>query len=459
LKAQEVLSPHLGYGVNLRDPMHIETLLPPLDFEWIKLYEQYDALPSTRLPYKVLYRIQLDGPPADLAAWGGHVTAIAQAGRGLVEAYEIGNEPNQSWQWGNQVPNPNQYVSALQVAYQAIKEVDPDVTVVSGGLGPVGRIRATPEGEGLPGNNGASMDEWEYARLMFSQCLTGCFDVFGYHPFGFAYSPETDPDSVSNNFAFRGAEDLRRIMLDYGLDNVKMWATEFGWIRGPDADGMGWCKLVADFNDSFGWMLVSPLEQADYLSRAFAYADAHWPWMEAMFVWNLDWNDQGWQCDHIRFFSLRYVSGELTPAYEALATMEKRPGPVGCRLWVEPQQFVYWAELSVPRHITERVMLQDWGGCDPITWTARLHPSNTLHLTLPVTQGHLGQALPFSLNTGAFLTGDTGTVPLYPPGNYTALLDLATVKNVLHSQQRIRVTLKVAAGWERVYLPVVAQDL
>ncbi len=448
--------PHLGYGMNVRDPANLDALFTPLGFEWVKLYEQYDALPATRLPYKVLYRLQLDGPPEDLAAWGVHVRAIAQAGRGRVEAYEIGNEPNQRWQWGGQVPDPDEYVAALRVAYVNIKAVDPEVLVVSGGLGPVGRIQATPNGEGQPGNNGASMDEWHYARFMFSQCETGCFDVFGYHPFGFAYPPETPPASVENHFAFRGAEDLRQIMVAHGLGDKPMWATEFGWIRNPNPDGLGWCTLVPDFNDPFGWMLVDELQQADYLSRALAYADAHWPWMQAMFVWNLDWNDQGWTCDHVRFFSLRHVDGSATPAYEALAALSKRPGPVGCRLFAEPSALVYRAEVGRPQPVTASARIRSLVGCEALTWSATRVPSSTLRLTPVVTRGRAGDALTFTFDSGAFMTQGTGTILLYPSGTYTAAVWINTTpSDVLGSPYTLPITLHITALWRRVYLPLV----
>jgi hypothetical protein len=447
----------LGYGLNVRDPVHLESLFAPLGFEWVKLYEQYDALPTARLPYKVLYRVQLNGPPADLAAWGDHVANVARAGRGLVEAYEIGNEPNQSWQWDNRVPDPEEFVAALKVAYARIKAVDPTAIVVSGGLGPVGRIEATPNGAGWPGNNGQSMDEWEYADAMFSRCITGCFDVFGYHPFGFAYPPETAADSVSNNFAFRGAEDLRQIMLAHGLDATPMWATEFGWIRDPDTDGFGLCKLVDEFNGAFGWMLVTELEQADYLSRAVAYADTHWPWMEAMFVWNLDWNDQGWMCDHIRFFSLRYVSGDAAPAYDALAAMDKRPGPVGCRLLADADQSIYLADVNAPTVITGSVRQVNLVGCDTITWTVSLAPSSTLWPMLPITRGRLGQPLTFTVDTGATVTEGIGTELMYPTGTYTAFLTFATTpSDAIGSAQTVPIQLIV--GSYRSYLPIVVAD-
>jgi hypothetical protein len=459
VRASRVPTPHLGYGLNVRDPANLDPLFAPLGVEWVKLYEQYDALPAQRLPYKVLYRVQLDGPPVDLEGWGDHVAAVAQAGRGFVEAYEIGNEPNQSWQWGDQVPDPEEYVAALKVAYARIKRADPDAIMVSAGLGPVGRIEATPGGEGWPGNDGQSMDEWEYARIMFSRCVTGCFDVFGYHPFGFAYPPETDPHSVPNNFAFRGAEDLRHIMVEHGLGNRSMWATEFGWIRDPDADGWGVCKQVPDFNDAFGWMLVSELAQADYVSRAFAYADAHWPWMEAMFVWNLDWNDQGWSCDHVRFFSLRYVDGEATPAYEALAALGKRPGPAGCRLLAQPSRLVFLAEADQALVISGTVGVADLGGCGGISWTVTLAPSSTLAVRLPVSEGRLGQPVPFAIDTGSYPRAMEGTASRYPTGTYSARLALDTLPgDVIGSPQQVGITLTVAAEIYRLYLPVVVRE-
>jgi hypothetical protein len=450
---------HLGYGANVRDPAHLNELFAPLGLEWVKLYEQYDALPHSRLPFKVLYRIQLNGPPPDLVAWGAHVEAVARAGKGLVEAYEIGNEPNQSWQWGHQVPDPAEYVAALEIAYNRIKAVDPEAVVVSAGLGPVGRVKATPNGEGWPGNNGLSMDEWEYAGAVFSRCVTGCFDVFGYHPFGFAYTPEADPDTVPENFAFRGAEDLRQIMLDHGLANKPMWATEFGWIRDPDADGLGLCKFVPEFNDHFGWMLVTELQQADYLSRAFAYADTHWPWMGAMFLWNLDWNDQGWICDNIRFFSLRYVSGEVAPAYDTLAEMAKRPAPFGCRFVVDAQEYAYEVEVDRPIMISESVNLLDMGGCDVYTWTVSVAPGSTLQPHMAITQARLGHPLTFSVDTGAFMTRGTGTLLLYPPGVYTTLLTFRTPANeLLGEAHAVPIVLAVLPGPYRSFLPVLLQN-
>ncbi|RMF30017.1 MAG: hypothetical protein D6759_12765, partial [Chloroflexi bacterium] len=50
---------HLGYGINVRDPDHLGSLVAPLGFRWVKLYERYGAMPTTRLPFQVLFRIDL----------------------------------------------------------------------------------------------------------------------------------------------------------------------------------------------------------------------------------------------------------------------------------------------------------------------------------------------------------------------------------------------------------------
>jgi len=152
------LPPHLGYGANVRQEYIIDSLFAPLGFEWIKLWEEYeDEPPATRLPYQVLFTIKCNGMPTDLDTWGDHVTAIAQAGLGRVEAYEIGNEPNLDRFWDNAPPDPAQYVQALQIAYERIKVVDPAAIVVSGGLAPTGRIEGDCNGGN--GNNCGAMDE------------------------------------------------------------------------------------------------------------------------------------------------------------------------------------------------------------------------------------------------------------------------------------------------------------
>jgi len=42
-----VSAPHLGYGLNVRDPKVVGSLFAPLGFEWLKLWEEYGVRDSS----------------------------------------------------------------------------------------------------------------------------------------------------------------------------------------------------------------------------------------------------------------------------------------------------------------------------------------------------------------------------------------------------------------------------
>jgi hypothetical protein len=113
-----------------------------------------------------------------------------------------------------------------------------------------------------------------------------------------------------------------------------MWITEFGWVRDPVEDGVQ-CADAGGFKD-FQWMTVSRNVQADYTTRAFAYADENWPWAGPMFLWNLDWHmyDPSYEnmCSNLRYFSMLDVHGAPLPVFIAFQSMSKRPVSTSPRL-------------------------------------------------------------------------------------------------------------------------------
>lgn len=464
--AHAEVSSHLGYGINVRFQEHIDPLFAPLGFEWLKLWEEYDSIPTTRYPYQVLFLIDCTQRSGDLNEWGGAVETIARDGRGLIEAYEICNEPNRRGWLNNDAspfpPDPGLYVQMLQVAYERIKAVDPAAIVVSAGLAPVGRIEDTCNG--WNGNDCDAMDEREYARQMFLLGAGGYFDAFGYHPYGFAAAPETDPASVLNGFAFRGAEVMHDLMEQHGLDHKPLWATEFSWLRDPSEDGAlpGTCHRKPEYEDNFGWMDVPEVQQANYITRAFQYADEKWPWMGAMFVWNLDWYDYGWLCDPARYFSVLKIDYTdydpdvdpppapytTTLAYDALAAMEKRPGYFGPRLAVTPAALTFLADVDEPGVIT--TMLRPWNaGYRVLTWTATVALGMQVTPTLAITIGLQGMPLTVTVDSTGYTTGTfTGSITV-----------TATTTDVLDAPQAVPVTLRVVPEVYRVYLPVALRSV
>jgi hypothetical protein len=291
-------------GINVADSTHVD-LLKDLKFQWIEVFLPPDYPVQ---PFKILYRVPLgnavSGRYEDINAWADQLGALARQKRGLIQAYAIGNEVNLSREWGNAQPDPLLYTRLLAIAYARIKTADPSAIVVSAGLAPTG-------GDG-PGH----IDDLAYAQRMFEAGATNAFDVYGFHPYGFASPPEQDPNTAQvKGMAFRRAEAHRKLMEQFGASNKQMWATEFGWLINPQEEGANcsWPDL--------DWQRVSRAQQADYVKRAFDYAKANWPWMGALFLWNYDFSRSPLYpdvCEQMKWFSIIDPAGQPRPVVNAL---------------------------------------------------------------------------------------------------------------------------------------------
>src|SRR5205823_11545803 len=77
-------------------------------------------------------------PPHDAAAWGRDAGAIAAHTRGVIDDFEIVNEPDGRWAF---LGTPGDYAAMVSSSYDAIHSADPDARVALGGLmstGPAG---------------------------------------------------------------------------------------------------------------------------------------------------------------------------------------------------------------------------------------------------------------------------------------------------------------------------------
>ena len=459
--------PHLFYGMSVfadRSDYHRdnwETWMPD-GFQWVKIWEEKVG-PLTTPPtgnYKILYQLHCDELPGDLEDWGDHITEVVSQTHSFVQAYEICNEPNTFWEPD---PDPAEYIQVLHKAYERIKAVDSQAIVVAAGLAPVGRVQGNCKG--YDGNDCNSMDELKFWHSFFKLGGGEYFDVFSIHPYGFAYEPETNPYSVSNNFCFRNAELQYAILQEYGYDGRPVWATEFGWLRASSEDGVfpGWCSCCDGiYRSTVGWIEVTEAQQADYLVRAFQYADQNWPWMHGMFLWNLDWYDEGWLCEPSRYYSIMKVdySGDWDPntddhtyhpwfseAHESVGDMEKRPAELNPKLRVTPGKFTAATGISETLNVTFTAWVDNpW--YYSLSWTAAADTGQTVVPTLHTGSGSQGSALVFSI-THAPLT----------PGTYTGGITITTTpSDTVGSPYYVPITHMAWETIHRVYLPLVARE-
>ena len=253
------------------------------------------------------------GPPDQMEDWKDYVEEIAERYKGKIQAYEIWNEPNITREWGGAPPDPAAYTQMLRVSYEAIKKVDPNALVISAGLSPTTEQtdRAIPDSV--------------FLRGMYQAGAGAYFDALGIHAPGFKAEPEADPAVVANDpaltngdpslvdlrraYTFRHAEDMHQIMVANGDQNKQMAIMEMGWTSDNRP------------TSPYLWHAVSEDQKADYLARAYRYAQQNWsPWigiMSAIYI-----PDPHWTPDEEQYYwSITAPDGTARPAYDALKSL------------------------------------------------------------------------------------------------------------------------------------------
>lgn len=435
--------PTFGYGFNVA--AWDVALLQDMGFNWMKVFNG----PGSRLPVNILVRIDANVIDFNnLDAFGDAVEQLAQGQVGFVEAYEIGNEPNLDASYGWAAPPvAADYVVVLCEAYGRIKAVDPNALVISAGLAPTGRVQGNWNGH--PGHNGLYQDERQFFLEFVAAGGGACLDGVGYHPYGYSADAAAPPDipsadptqNCTNGFCFRGAEKLYELMQANGLGDKKMWATEFGWITQPPDHCLsdpGW--------QGRQWQIVTEQKQAENLVGAFEYATAHWPWMEAMFIFNLNFNEGPYpECEQMRFYS---VQGR--PAEQALADMPKVSAPAVGELELTPLAITEIITPGQQPFSHTAVLHLHNSGTQLLTYTLTAQTGTPLTVTLPVTAGSLAE----NASTAVTLTFATA---VQPTGVYSTALSITAESGGLTDTQTVPITLYIWDSIERAYLPVVVR--
>ncbi|MEW6746570.1 MAG: beta-galactosidase [Planctomycetota bacterium] len=185
--------------------------------------------------------------PRDLAAFGTFVEQMARRYRGKIRSWEVWNEPNaDTFLSGPYAEHPDQrwrdYRDILEVAYRALKRVDPDNVVVFGG------IAHTTEAW------------WRDLEAYFAAGALDFCDVLAIHPYAGG-----DPEDT--RWYPRYIDEMLAVMARHG-DARPVWITEVGY---PTAGHE---------------LAVTEAQQADYLPRAVRLALAR-PQVKKVFWYDL----------------------------------------------------------------------------------------------------------------------------------------------------------------------------
>lgn len=189
----------------------------------------------------------------DFASFAG---TFAARYRGKVQFIIVGNEPNLSYEWGYRQTTPADYVALLRAVYPAVKEANPQVSVLAGALAP------TLEPEGSPwGTN-----DLAYLQGMYEAGAAAYFDGLAVHVYGLTFPPQAEPgDQILN---YRRVELQREVMVANGDGETQMYITETGW------------------NDHPRWTrAVRPGQRIAYTKEAVRYAEENWPFVQLVGIW------------------------------------------------------------------------------------------------------------------------------------------------------------------------------
>jgi hypothetical protein len=258
-----------------------------------------------------------DGLPADPAYLGDFVEAMAMRYGDQIHAYEIWNEQNLAHETGGtiNIEDAGNYVEIVKESYTRIKAVNPQAYVVIGAPSPTNYY-----------DPNVGISDLEYFRAMYTYddgAIAGYFDAQGVHPAGSANPPETLwPDNPStaegwtddSTFYFRHIENARAMMEEFGMEDHPIWITEFGWATENVSPGYEYGNQIT-FED-----------QADYISRAMEMTYEEYPWVDNMFLWNLNfavtWSETSPPQPLHEQAAFGILSGDWTPRPSYLAVQE-----------------------------------------------------------------------------------------------------------------------------------------
>ena len=154
-------------------------------------------------------------PPARVSDYATFAAAAAKHYAPLgVREYEIWNEPNITAFWKPK-PNPAAYAQLLKTAYAAIKAVDSQAIVLSGGLSPAA-------------TDGTDFSPPAFLQKLYENGAKGSFDAVAAHPYCWPASPGDTYEWSAWYQMYGTSPSLRSLMVANGDGGKQIWATEFG---------------------------------------------------------------------------------------------------------------------------------------------------------------------------------------------------------------------------------------
>jgi hypothetical protein len=262
----------------------------------IKILGDIDYAPVWAMPSGCTFNEKC--PPSNLSQFADFAASVASRYQSAgMQYWEIWNEENLGGFW-TPAPSAAMYTQLLKLSYEAIKNVQPNATVLSGGLGDLDR-------------SPYSVNQQTFLTEMYQDGAAPYFDALGFH----AYSFPALPSYVALWSGWSMIDDIpdsiRAIMDANGDTKKQIWITEYG----APTDGPGAEATTTDPNYNNSPDYVSQALQTEMLTQAVdQYKTTSYL---GGFFW-YSYKDLGTSTDTAEnFFGLLNYNGMPKPAYYA----------------------------------------------------------------------------------------------------------------------------------------------
>ncbi|WP_235579474.1 MULTISPECIES: beta-xylosidase [unclassified Rhodococcus (in: high G+C Gram-positive bacteria)] len=189
--------------------------------------------------------------PASPDAFAAFGALAAERYRDRISLWEVWNEPNITTYFAPR-PDPTVYALMLRATYRAIKAVQPEALVLSGGMAPAV-------------DNGINISPKTFLTQMNSLGANRYFDAFNVHPYTWPFLPN-DLSTAQWNTAM-AMWPMHDIMAGAGDGEKQIWITEIGAPTGTNANAMS-----ADGQAESIAIMMNALLGNDWLGPAYVYS-------------------------------------------------------------------------------------------------------------------------------------------------------------------------------------------
>lgn len=249
----------------------------------IDAWEKYDQIVELTQAHNLRLMVRLSNPPEwsredpeagafappdDYQDFVNYAVAVAERYQGQITHYQIWNEPNIFPEWGNNFVDPAGYTEMLCRTYDALKQVDPNMVVISGAIAPT---------ISLDGYFGFS--DLLFLQEMYDNGASACFDVLSAQGYGL-FSGPTDRRLRATSVNVARHTYYRDIMVKNGDAHKPIWLSEAAWNATLDAE------LPPDQIDAYSQFgNVTQEQAADYMPQLFDRAQQEWAWVGNVTYW------------------------------------------------------------------------------------------------------------------------------------------------------------------------------